>query len=259
MNKLFYLALLIPFAGIGQQKMWIGPEAGLSVIEISNEQIGRSYQPGYYGGAIFEYRFNDWFGIKTGLNYAQKRQGDVAYDSSEFAIPGFDIKQLVGDGIDLNTYSETQFRYAQHYLELPVFARFSWKDYHVFLGGFVGYQVSATRREYTEAHTPFTTAIDWDPILEQFGQPELALLFPPPSSESFYKTRSANGLTSFDWGAKAGIGYQAEHFGFNAMYQYGIPDFRTTPEGKRDSHHYMQFSVNYLFALGKGKGSSSSL
>ena len=260
MKKLLYLSFLfIPFGGLAQQKIWLGPEFGLSVIEISNDQIGRSFQPGYFGGAVFEYRFNSWFGLKTGVNYAQKRQAESEYDTTEFAIPGFDIKQIVGDGVDLNTYSTSDFRYSQHYLEIPVFARFNWKEYYVMIGGYVGYQVSATRREHSSSYTPFTQAIDWDPILEQFGQPELALLFPPPSTENFVKSKSKSGLTSFDWGAKAGIGYQAEHFGFAAMYQYGIPDFRTSPSGDRDSHHYMQFSINYLFGLGKGGASSSSL
>ena len=258
MKKLLYLSFLfIPFAGISQQKIWLGPEFGMSVIQVERTDAGRLFQPGYFGGAAFEYRFdNGWFGIKTGLNYAQKRSSQITNDTVPVTIPGFDLQSL---GLEIDTYIKNDSKYSQHYLEIPVYAKFNWKEYYIAVGGFVGYQVSANNRTLETQRTPALETIDIAALLDQFGLGQFAALLPPPYEETFDESRSRSGLTNFDWGAKALIGYQSESFGFSAGYQYGIPDFRLDPTGDRDNHHYMQFSINYLFGLGKGKSSSSSL
>lgn len=260
MKKFLYgCFILISITGWSQQNFWVGPEFGLSVIQIEKSDLGRTFQPGYFGGAVFEYRFdNGWLGIKTGLNYAQKRSADVLNDTMPVNIPGIDLESF---GLEIDTYFETRTRYAHHYLELPVYAKFNWNEYYIAIGGFVGYQVSAYQRSYETQRTPTLEAFDVAALLEQFGASEYALLLPPPYEQVFDETKSKSGLTNFDWGAKAMIGYQSNTFGFNAGYQYGIPDFRKEPaEGSiTDNHHYIQFSITYLFGLGPNKESKSSL
>lgn len=260
MKKFFYLCfLLIPFGGNCQQNFWVGPELGLSVIQIEKTEVGRSFQPGYFAGAVFEYRFdNGWFGIKTGLNYSQKRSLETLYDTVQISIPGIDLESF---GIEVDTYFETESRYSHHYVEMPVYAKFNWQEYYIAVGGFIGYQVSAYRRTWEVQNTPAFQALDIGQILEDAGAGELAFFLPPPYAEELDETKSRSGLTNFDWGAKALIGYQSETFGFSAGYQYGIPDFRNDPdpESTIDRHHYMQFSITYLFGLGAGNVSNSSL
>ncbi len=260
MKKFLYACFfLMSFSSVAQQNFWLGPEMGLSVIQIGKSEVGGLYQPGYFGGAVFEYRFNNgWFGIKTGLNYAQKRSLETIYDTVPVNIIGIDLESI---GLDFDTYFETESRYSHHYLEMPIFAKFIWNEYYIALGGFVGYQVSAYKRSWEVQNTPAFQAIDIDQILEDAGAEEFAFLLPPPYAEDSDESKSRSGLTNFDWGAKAMIGYQSSSFGFNAGYQYGVPDFRRSPEAgsTKDSHHYMQFSITYLFGLGKGKETNSSL
>ncbi|MFT4602520.1 MAG: hypothetical protein ACI857_002706, partial [Arenicella sp.] len=69
--------------------------------------------------------------------------------------------------------------------------------------------------------------------------------------ETFSESSSPTGLTSFDFGLKASLGYQYEQFGFHAAYQYGLTDHRTNATGDTQRHQYFQFSINYLFAIGR--------
>lgn len=260
MKKIVF-AFLLSLGSMSYAQLYLGPEFGQSFIEVKNESIGRSFQPGWYGGAIVEYRFNNWFGIKTGFNYSQRRKGSSTYDTTQFSIPGFDIATLLeGVGltdIDLNTYSETHSRIAFHFLEAPVMARFSWKDYYVGVGGYASYMVAAKTKSYSNSRTPFVSIIDLEPIFTLLGFPEAAFLIPPAYTESNSNTRSKSGIRSFDYGLKGSIGYQADYFGFNAMYQFGIPDYRTNPTGKNQRHQYLQLSVNYLFGFSSKEGKSS--
>ena len=262
--KNLLLAIVISLGFSAHSQIYVGPEFGSNFIEVKNEDIGRSFQPGWFAGGIFEYRFNNWFGIKTGVNYSQKRQAYSEYDTTLFSIPGFDIAGLLGGtlsglgiNLDLNTYSETHGRIASHYIEIPLLARFSWKDYYIGVGGFGGFMLSAKTKTYSKERTPFVDIIDLEPIIALLGQPELAFLIPPASDEVSASTSSKGGLRSWDYGLKGVLGYQSEHFGFNASYQYGLPDYRTSPSGGKERHHFVQLTVNYLFELGKKPGKSS--
>lgn len=262
--KNLLLALVISLGFTAHSQIYVGPEFGSNFIEVKNEDIGRSFQPGWFAGGIFEYRFNNWFGIKTGVNYSQKRQAFSEYDTTLFSIPGFDIAGILGGGLgglgvelDLNTYSESHGRIASHYIEIPLMARFAWKDYYLGVGGFGGFMLSAKTKTYAKSRTPFVNMIDLEPIIALLGQPQLALLIPEPFEESTSSSSSKGGLRTWDYGLKATLGYQSDHFGFNASYQFGLPDYRTSPDGAKDRHHFVQLTINYLFELGKKSGSSS--
>ncbi|UKN00735.1 PorT family protein [Paracrocinitomix mangrovi] len=241
------------------QKMWVGPEFGTSIIQVENQNIGRAFQPSWYGGGIFEYSFNDWLSIKTGINYAQKRQGYTIYDTTEITIPGLNFDDLGLGDLDRNTYTEINGRYSMHFLEIPAMAKFKWKNYYVAVGGYAAYMLALKKREFTVSRTPLTAVIDFKTLAEQLGQAQLAMLFPEPYVEQYGESASKSGVRSFDYGAKATIGYQSETFGFSAGYQYGIPFYNTNSELENRRHHYMQFSINYLFGLGKKGGGKSSL
>jgi hypothetical protein len=47
-----------------------------------------------------------------------------------------------------------------------------------------------------------------------------------------------------------GIGHEAEHFGVNMSYVYGLNDYRSF-QGNREKHNnqYFQFSINYMIGI----------
>lgn len=163
------------------QNIHLEPELGINMIKVETPQIGNNYQPGWHAGLNFEYDFNDWLSIKSGVFYTQKRQGYSSADTSEFAL----ISLLgLGDiqGIDFNTYTQTNGRFTQNFIQIPILARFKWEDFSLNIGGYVGYQFSSRTKELETSYTPFVSTIDLS-SLDQTGF--LGTLLPPASSETF--------------------------------------------------------------------------
>ncbi|MCH2232762.1 MAG: PorT family protein [Crocinitomicaceae bacterium] len=252
---LFLMILLISTSGLAQ-KIHLGPEFGMNLIEVERTDLGRDYQLGYYAGGVFEYDFRNWFGIRTGLNYSQRRQASQSFDTVAFQLEAF-LGPLAGllDGFDLNTYTETNTRISQHYLEIPVMANFKFGNFNSYLGAYAGYSFAVRKRELEESVTPFVSVVDISTI-DPTGT--ISAFLPPPSTTDFSESSSKLGLSSFDWGFKAGIGYRFDDLSLNLAYQFGMVDYRSsTPTGESiQRHQFFQSSLVYFFNLGKSSEAS---
>lgn len=248
MTKVFLLVLLFIGSYSFAQKMRLGPEIGMNLLKIESSKLGKDYQPGLHGGATFEYDFFEWMSVKTGFFYTQKKQSYEEFDTVPLVLFGFDPSDLGLEGIDFNTYSETNGRYNQHHFELPVLANFKWEGINVGIGGYCSFLFNANSKEITESRSPFMQFIDFS----SFDESGLLTSFLPKAyDESTSSSSSPSNLRQFDLGFKASIGYQYDQVGFHAAYQYGMLDFRQlNTTTTKIPHQYFQFSVNYLFDLG---------
>lgn len=274
MKKLALLFAMISLTGIAQ-KAKLGPQFGMNLIQLEKEDHGRNFHPGWYGGAAFDYDFNNWLSIQTGIMYSQKRQTFTDSDTTAFDFFGLIDSSFAIEGIDLNTYTKIEGRTSQHYFDVPIMASFKYKGMSLNVGGYVGFMFTARTRQKEITNTPFIQTIDPAVLIEGFTGTDstggsggggfggfdvnslISSLLPAGYEEEFTEATGMTGLRIFDYGVRANIGYQPNQFGVYAGYQFGIPDYRKSPTEKTQRHHFVQFSIRYMFGLGKNLGNPS--
>ena len=165
-------------------------------------------------------------------------------------------------GIDLNTYSTIESRQSQSYIEIPVLAVLNFSGFRLSAGMYAGFMVSSKRKDKITSDTPLLSTIDLDTLLGLGGVGGAGGLFsaflPKANEESFSETTDKNNLKAFDFGLRAGLGYQKNEFGFYASYNFGFSDFRK--DGLNDvikRHQSFQLSIRYMLPVKKKSKSSS--
>jgi len=242
------------------QKLKFGPEIGFNLINVETQEIGDNFQVGWHTGAFSEYELKKWLGVSVGLYYTQKKHG---FKESEI-IPSslsFLLAQQGIEGVDLNTYSETNGRVTLNYLQLPILAIFKHKNFNLKLGGYFGYMFNTKTNRKEVKNTPFASVVDLtalteiDPTLTEL----MGSFIPQANETNFLESTSKSGLSALDYGLKAGVTYQVNSIGFNVNYIYGLADYRSsssTDSFKNNS--YYQFSLSYYFGKGSLKKPSYS-
>jgi len=253
---LIIIAVIFSSQQLKAQKLFIGPELGMNLIQVEEQEIGNDFQPAWYGGGAVDYKFNDWISLRTGLYFSQSRHSYSSEDTSVIDFLGGLIDSSMAiPGIDLNTYTTINGRQSQYYIQIPVQANFSWKKIQLFVGGYAGFMVGAKQKETTIERTPVVENLDF----ESLGIPEfIASFLPAAYDESFSENTESSDFRSFDYGLKAGLGYQMDQFGVQASYSFGIPDYRVD-RGDEDirRNQFFQFSIRYMLPIGGKSGSSS--
>ncbi len=245
MKSLFTLLSITLCLHASAQDLFVGPEIGINFIQIEKQDIGNDYQGGFFGGAAVEYNFNKALSLRTGIYYSQGRQQTSEFDTTELNLFGL-IDPSTIPGVDLNTYTETTNRYTQHYLQLPITANFSYKNLNIFGGGYLGVKVADKLKTEAVSFTPFMSTID----LASLDPTGIVSSFLPAANESTFDESTDNtNLRSFDYGIKAGIGYEMEAFNINASYQFGIPDFRVD-RGDADLQRQQFFQLSVCYMIG---------
>jgi hypothetical protein len=279
MKKVLLLFALMSSIGFSQ-KVLLGPEFGTNLIQLETLENGKNFHPGWHGGVAFEYKFNDWLSINTGVMYTQKRQAYSSADTSSFEFFGLLDSSFSIEGLDLNTYMTTSGRTSQHFFEIPVMASFNYKGLTASIGGYAGFQFSARRRETTTTRTPFMQTLDVGSLLGGllggtdttggggiggglggFNTNDLLASFLPKAyEETTTEVTGTDGLRSFDYGLKFNVGYQPNAFGAYLSYQIGAKSYSNVVGiGDKQRHQYLQLSVRYLFGLDKPNFSNSHM
>ena len=256
LRPLLIIITVIFYSQLNAQKLFIGPEIGMNLIQVEEQEMGNDFQPAWYGGGAVDYKFNDWLSLRTGVYFSQSRHAYSSQDTSVIdLLGGFIDSSIAIPGIDLNTYTSINGRQSQYYIQIPVQANFSWKNIQLFLGGYAGIMVGSKQKESTIERTPLVENLD----LGALGIPDFITSFLPPAyDESFSESTDSEGLRAFDYGLKAGLGYQMDQFGVQASYSFGIPDYRVD-SGDEDMrrNQFFQFSIRYMLPIGGKLGSSS--
>ncbi len=231
------------------QHFKIGPELGMNLIKTEKTQMGNNFQPAWYSGLSAQYQINDWLTIKGGINYNQKIKVYSSADTSispTLALIGLDSI----NGIDLSTYSTTQGRHSLNFIQMPIMASFTIKDFSFNIGGYIGYMFNSRTKELYEERTPFMSTFDIssiDPTGVFIGN-----LLPPAQREEFTETSNVSFIQKLDFGLKTGVTYTIDNLNFNVSYLYGLKDYSNSfPSTVKLNHHYFQMSISYLFGFGQ--------
>lgn len=235
------------FSYIGFSQNWfLGPELGTNIVKLRTTNLGSDYQLGFNGGANIEYQFNAYFSLRSGIFASQKRQAYASNDTNIVNLYGFE-DQIGIDGVNLESYTKINGTYSEFYLELPLMAAYTYKSFSFFSGPYIGYLLTARKREVKEITTPFLQAVDINEIDPTDGV--LAALLPPAYASNFRESSSKAGLNLFDFGLKTGIRYQNDALGINLNYLYGFLDYQTAKKTEQDNHSFIQLTLNYNFGL----------
>lgn len=247
------LSLVLSYSA-QSQKLFLGPEFGGNLIQVSTEPLGREFQLGYYGGTTIQYHFNDAFSLSSGVHFSQGKQGTTSSDTSELSLFG-GLGGVTIPGIDLNTYTTTNSRQTQHYIQIPLLVTYTWNGISVFGGAYLGVMVGGNRINHIESFSPAMATLDLD-SLDPTGL--LSSFLPGAFEEDIETDTSTEGLRSFDYGFKAGLAYTMNQFSIRCTYNFGMPDFRLD-RGELDlqRHKFFQASISYMFPIGKSKSVSS--
>ena len=263
--KLKISLILLLCASITQftfgQKISIGPEVGANIIPLESTDLGTDYKIGMFGGAAFKYKFNDKFGLRSGLYISQKKK-NYASSSTSSLLTSLDemlgLGSMLGDsvsldslidipGVNMDVNEEIKGNVSQLFIEIPVLASYKLKDFNFYLGPYVGVLLSARRREEITTTTPFLQTFD----ISEFDETGLFSAFLPPAEQTVSDERTGtDGLNILDFGASAGIGYEADKVNFNLIYSRGFMDYRDDRKDEDlEVHQTIRFTVSYLFDL----------
>jgi hypothetical protein len=238
------------------QKISIGPELGMNFIKTEKNKLGTNFQPAWYSSISANYQINNWLSIKGGLTYNQKIKSYSNADTTinpTLALIGLDSI----NGIDLRTYSTTNGRHALNFIQLPIMASFTLKDFSFNLGGYVGYMFNSRTKESYEEKTPFMSTFDISSI-DPTGV-FIADLLPPAQKSEFTETSNIRYINRLDFGIKTGMTYTMNELNFNVSYLYGFNNYSNSyPSTITLNHHYFQMSISYLFDFSKQKNYSRS-
>ena len=262
MKLLFSLFILLFTFSINSQTITVGPVLGLNIIAVEKQQSGDNFQLGLHVGGAIDYKINNLISIESGIYLTQKRQLTTDADTSVASFLSFLGPDISVPGIDLNTYSTIESRQSQSYIEIPVLAVLNFSGFRLSAGMYAGFMVSSKRKDKITSDTPLLSTIDLDTLLGLGGVGGAGGLFsaflPKAHEESFSETTDNNNLKAFDFGLRAGLGYQKNEFGFYASYNFGFSDFRKdrlNDDIKR--HQYFQLSIRYMLPVNKKSKSSS--
>lgn len=255
--RIFSVLVLLIFSSnfSSAQKLILGPEIGTNLIMMERTDLGRNYHLGWFVGGNVEYELTDYFSLRSGLYFSQRKKMFESADTAQLEVLGFDMSSLGIEGIDFNIYSKTKGVVSQFGIEIPLLAAFNYKGISIFGGPYMHFMTGTWSKAITESRIPFLQTFDID-SLDPTGF--LKYLFPPAESSTFNETSSKENLRGFDYGFKTGISYTSENFRVNLYYVLGIPDYRID-RGVNDvnAHHYYSMSINYNFGIGKPGGRSS--
>lgn len=259
LNLIILTTVLIISSTTIAQKIAVGPEIGINLINMEKTDVGTNYQLGLHAGASAKYYFTEKFAVSSGLFVSQKKKQYSFIDTTVTADPlaGL-LGGLGGLGGSSNTSNEAEVYHTttgvvtELYLQLPVLANYEVNNINFYAGPYASVLLSANRKEVTVTES---TATDVSSFLPG-GLGALGGLLQPASNDPETSTSSSKeGLATIDFGATAGIGYRVDKLNFNLFYSYGFMDYREDKGNEStDTHQIIQFSIAYLFNIGGSKG-----
>lgn len=255
MRLLFFSCFLcLNFSTIAQE-ITVGPEFGINIIDLKNSKNSNNYNICWNGGVTTHIKFNDYLGIKSGVQLAQRKKYYESFDTSTFEIFGFDPSSLGIPGVNFNVYHYTTGIQNQLGIEIPVMPSFSYENFSVYAGPYFHFMVGAWSRETEEKYTPFLQTIEIDSIDESGF---LSAFFPQAHTTSFSESSSKENLRIFDFGFKAGISWSANNLVTSVNYNLGLPDYRIDRGTSTiNRHSFFYINLSYQFVVLKKKSARS--
>lgn len=275
--KHFSLCIALLSSGLlFSQEVWVGPKAGLNIMPIEYSRLtGNKFSLGFHVGGTVEYRFNKWFSVAADLLYTTKNK---AYEKkeNESAIKKVSgllsiFGQSAASGGQIDSLMQTVSRYANDtvysttkgfvklgYIEIPVMAKFRYKEFSFAAGPYVALLFSNKASEELRQDIPLLTALKptldtISPLITQV----ISGLFPAYDAPKITNEIQSNDVKMFDYGFVADITYQSSsNVTFSLRYTQGLTNYRSPEIRKNDYHSIINISIGYLFNATKSKGGS---
>jgi len=229
------------------QKWHFGPDLGGNLVAVEQDSFGKDFKPLFHVGGFVSYQFNGFFSLKSGVYFSQKTHTIHQNDTSKLNLFGFEDQIPAGANADLNIYTAIKSRTTQYYVEMPLLATYSYKQFSAFLGPYVGYMVFARSKTETVTNVPLLQAVDVS-SLDPTGT--IATFLPDPYE--FKESTSKKGLNGIDLGLRGGVGMDFQHVGVALSYNYGLLPFRSKVQsGDVQFYNYFQTTINYKFSCKK--------
>ncbi|MBI3136257.1 MAG: outer membrane beta-barrel protein [Bacteroidetes bacterium] len=232
-----------------QAQNWsFGPELGTNAIMVEKTDLGRDYHLCWYAGANVEYQLTDFFSLRSGVYFSQRKKMYQSADTTSLSVFGFDLEDFGLSGVDFSVYSQTKGIVSLFGMEVPALATFNFKEVSFFAGPYMNFLVGAWSKERTDEQIPFLQTFNMD-SLDPSGI--ISSLFPPPTSSTFTESSSVENMRGFDFGFKTGMSYTHKSFRMNFYYTFGVPDYRIDKGVDHvNAHQYATVSVAYNFKAG---------
>jgi hypothetical protein len=256
MKKILVLGFAcLGFNALTHAQTWsFGPELGTNTVMVEKSDLGRDYHLCWYAGGHVEYELNDFFSLRSGVYFSQRKKMYQSSDTSSLNVFGFDLEDFEIPGVDFSVYSQTKGIVSLFGIEVPALATFNFKELSFFAGPYMNFLIGSWSKEETNKQIPFLQTFDID-SLDPTGF--VAWLFPPPTSTSFSESSSIKNMRGFDFGFKTGMGYTHKSFRLNFYYTFGIPDYRKDKgTDNTNAHQYASLSIAYNFRVGPSGVSS---
>ncbi|MCB0706709.1 MAG: PorT family protein [Saprospiraceae bacterium] len=244
------LSLVFSFS-LKAQKFMFGPELGLNIMPTDPTDIGREFLLGTHAGMNASYAFGTNFSIASGIFYTLTSK---QYERHEIGgifdnlggLFGIDPAELLNiDGLNLDSYIDTEGKYNLSYLQMPLLAQYNLGNFQIFLGPYASFLVGARSKELTTTTIPLLQAIDISTI-DPDGN--FSFLIPPAVDSEFVESSSKIGLNRFDYGATAGFGYSFDRLQLRLSYSYGLEDYVVTPaDGENATQQFFRIGLTYQF------------
>lgn len=256
MKKKYAISFFLVAMGhtLSAQNWSVGPELGSNAVMVEKSDLGRDYHLCWYAGIHGAYQVNEFFSVRSGVYFSQRKKMYQSADTSALNVFGYDLNDLGIPGVDFSVYSQTKGIVSLFGIEVPALATFNVKEFSFFAGPYMNFLVGAWSKERTDTQIPFLQTFDID-SLDPTGF--ISFLFPPPTSTRFSESSSVSNMRGFDFGFKTGMSYTHKAFRMNFYYTFGIPDYRKNRgTDTYNAHQYATLSVAYNFRFG-GSGQPS--
>lgn len=211
---LFVLCALSGLMVSAQSRWGITPEGGFAAI--NRVGMGSSWRAGVKVGVGVSYQFEPgWIGLKSGLYYANRGYSLGDYPRTTESATHV-LKEMMTGGI------------AQHFLQLPVMADFSWKvskevRMHLAVGMYAGVSV----KNDTNWGSSFTMGYSKKP--ETLGKYTKSTGLGYSYGYSGYDEagnadQPFRDVNSFDWGLTTSFGIEVNNWVMNLGYDLSLGD-----------------------------------
>lgn len=251
------MVMLVMSAGIIKAQWVIQPEVGMTAYKRVDGY--EDWKSGWKLGAGIEYRFKEWFGLKSGLYYTQRGYSLPPYiilmDRATGmynmeSIPSWGSDNLVG-----MSWGDTK----RHFLQIPLLAKINvpiTDDIRltVAAGPYIGYCIHNSY-SYGRANFGYREG--------GFGGPNHSIIYSPDYSNAYgygyyneagYGYNPYNpfeGVRELDFGVNAEVGVEVKNWAFKLAYEVSLAEEYKNGDNIKPKYHTFTMSIGYNFKIGK--------
>jgi len=246
------LFILLLMSAVSLKAQWsVTPEAGMTAVNRA-ESFMDSWRPGWKIGVGVEYDLNERFSLKSGVYYTQR--GYFYHYLGPYYYYDY------SSGYSEPDYTCQNGKINQHFLQIPVMAKYSWNlmedvKLNIAVGPYVAFRIGDSWSYGAFSIGEYGGYGDgggYGNYRPAYDDRYPSWLYTGYGYSGYYNNSGYNsgGDHSFDWGLSASVGIEVKNWVANLGY-----DLSLSKEACWDdigaNYHTISLSVGYKFQLGK--------